>query len=212
MSIDKFTKTPTPIEVVEKVNNVIDAVDGSSFDGYWEAGETIEVGDMRYISGRDNVGYVLSCTQGGVTGDTVPSISDDDISNTGTISTNINNLPGVLGISKGGTGATNSVGILSNLGITAKAAELNFCIGATTNIQDQLDSKLNIDGVASKALSDGSGNVISDTYALKNNPEITGILTAPTINSDSIASNTITVTNLTVSTTLNIPGGKIWIS
>lgn len=44
-------------------------------------------------------------------------------------------------ISKGGTGATTAAGALTNLGITATAAELNYVDGVTSNIQTQLNSK-----------------------------------------------------------------------
>lgn len=45
-------------------------------------------------------------------------------------------------ISKGGTGATTAASALTNLGITATAAELNYCDGVTSNIQTQLDNKI----------------------------------------------------------------------
>ena len=49
------------------------------FDGYWEAGETVEVGDIRYLQGRDNAGYILQCIEAGVTGTTEPTFTEDDI-------------------------------------------------------------------------------------------------------------------------------------
>ena len=51
-------------------------------------------------------------------------------------------------IAKGGTGATTAAGVLSNLGITASAAELSYCQGLTANIQTQLYAiqNQNIDG------------------------------------------------------------------
>lgn len=49
---------------------------------------------------------------------------------------------GALPIENGGTGATTIAGILSNLGITASIAELNYVDGATANIQTQLDGKI----------------------------------------------------------------------
>lgn len=79
MSLDKFNATPSPLQVVEKVNDVIDALGASSFDGYWEAGESVEVGDIRYVEGRDNVGYILECVQAGTTGTTQPSFSSSDV-------------------------------------------------------------------------------------------------------------------------------------
>lgn len=42
-------------------------------------------------------------------------------------------------INKGGTGATIAADALQNLGITATAAELNYCDGVTSNIQTQIN-------------------------------------------------------------------------
>ena len=50
-------------------------------------------------------------------------------------------LTGVLPLNKGGTGATTAEGVLTNLGITATIAELNFVDGVTSSIQEQLNSK-----------------------------------------------------------------------
>ena len=50
-------------------------------------------------------------------------------------------VTGTLAIGNGGTGATTAAGVLTNLGITATAAELNYCDGVTSNIQTQLNSK-----------------------------------------------------------------------
>lgn len=44
-------------------------------------------------------------------------------------------------VAKGGTGATTAAGALANLGLTATAAELNYCDGVTSNIQTQLNGK-----------------------------------------------------------------------
>lgn len=49
---------------------------------------------------------------------------------------------------------------------------------------------------ATKAIQDASGNIITSTYATTANPTFTGTVTAPT---------------MTVTTALNIPGGKLWI-
>ena len=48
---------------------------------------------------------------------------------------------GTLPITRGGTGATTASGILTNLGITATATELNYTDGVTSNIQTQLNNK-----------------------------------------------------------------------
>ena len=44
-------------------------------------------------------------------------------------------------IAKGGTGATTAAGVLTNLGLTATATELNYVDGVTSNIQTQLNNK-----------------------------------------------------------------------
>lgn len=47
-------------------------------------------------------------------------------------------------VSKGGTGATTAAAALTNLGITATATELNYVDGVTSNVQTQLDKKLEL--------------------------------------------------------------------
>jgi len=66
----------------------------------------------------------------------------------------LSSITGTLAIGKGGTGATTAAGALTNLGLTATAAELNvldgitattaelnYCDGVTSNIQTQLNGK-----------------------------------------------------------------------
>ena len=48
---------------------------------------------------------------------------------------------GTLPITRGGTGATTSSEVLTNLGLTATATELNYTDGVTSNIQTQLNGK-----------------------------------------------------------------------
>ena len=52
-------------------------------------------------------------------------------------------------------------------GITATTAELNYVDGVTSNIQTQLNNKLDASGTAAKASKDASGNTITSTYATK---------------------------------------------
>ena len=47
----------------------------NSFDGYWESGENVTAGDVRFLRGRENSGYILECIQDGVTGGAQPSIT-----------------------------------------------------------------------------------------------------------------------------------------
>ena len=60
-------------------------------------------------------------------------------------------IDGTVSIAKGGTGATSAAAALVNLGLTALATELNYCDGVTSNIQTQLDGK--VDTVTGKGLS-----------------------------------------------------------
>lgn len=55
-------------------------------------------------------------------------------------------------ITKGGTGATTAAGVLTNLGITATATELNYMDGVTSNVQTQLDAKAIIKTLTSEDL------------------------------------------------------------
>lgn len=87
MTVEKIVTTPTPLGVTDKINEVITELEGitdSTFQGYWEAGETVEVGDVRYLTGRDNTGYVLECVQAGTTGTEQPIVSDEDLEQVGT--------------------------------------------------------------------------------------------------------------------------------
>lgn len=50
-------------------------------------------------------------------------------------------ITGTIPVANGGTGAITAAGALTNLGLTATAAELNYCDGVTSNIQTQLNAK-----------------------------------------------------------------------
>ena len=91
-------------------------------------------------------------------------------------------------------------------GVTATTAELNYVDGVTSNIQTQLNGKLSTSGTAAKATADASGNTITSTYATKTEVNSKAPTASPTF------TGTVTAPTLTVSTTLNIPGGKIWIA
>ena len=45
-------------------------------EGVWQANEEVEAGDMRYLAGRDNTGYMLEYVGAGTTGQTQPVVPD----------------------------------------------------------------------------------------------------------------------------------------
>lgn len=57
---------------VENIRGYMNTPQGG--EGIWQANETVEVGDMRTLSGRDNTGYMLEYVGAGVTGDTQPIV------------------------------------------------------------------------------------------------------------------------------------------
>ena len=71
---------------------------------------------------------------------------------------------------------------------------------------DDVAGKLDATGTAAKATADASGNTITSTYATKTEVNAKAPTASPTF------TGTVTAPTLTVSTTLNIPGGKIWIA
>lgn len=117
--------------------------------------------------------------------DKINSIIDDKLDKTGTAAS-ATTL----------TGLTATVAELNKMdGVTATTAELNYVDGVTSNIQTQLNGKLG--STAQAADSAKLGGTAASSYAKLASPTFTGTVTVPT---------------LTVSTTLNIPGGKIWIA
>lgn len=91
--------------------------------------------------------------------------------------------------SGGGTGGTN-ITVDSTLSSASTNPVQNKVIYAALN------NKLDKNGVATYAACDSSGNIITDTYAPLDSPDFTG---------------TVTAANVTVSDTLTISGGKVWI-
>lgn len=47
--------------------------------GIWKPNESVSVGDVRYLNGRENAGIVLECTQAGTTGTEQPVVNEDNI-------------------------------------------------------------------------------------------------------------------------------------
>lgn len=74
------------------------------------------------------------------------------------------NVTGTVAIANGGTGATTAAAALTNLGLTATAAELNFVDGVTSAIQTQLNSKLSaVPNASTQVSSLGVGTAASGT-------------------------------------------------
>ena len=73
---------------------------------------------------------------------------------------------GVLEMVRGGTGATTAAGILTNLGLTATIAELNYVDGVTSNIQTQLNGKSNSDHTHNYAGSSSAGGAANSANIL----------------------------------------------
>lgn len=72
-------------------------------------------------------------------------------------------------IAKGGTGATTAAAALTNLGITATAAELNYVDGVTSNIQTQLNGKSSTSHTHSYAGSSSAGGAATSANKLNTN-------------------------------------------
>lgn len=143
-----YTQLPFSDEYIfDDINNCVKFISQTLTDGQKSQART-NIGAM-----SSSVKYAGSSTQGGA------ATSADKLSTARTIRTNLgstsaasfngeNNVtPGVTGtlpIANGGTGATTAAKALSNLGLTATAAELNYTDGVRQNIQTQLDDKLSL--------------------------------------------------------------------
>lgn len=90
-------------------------VEGGVDIGIWKSEETVKVGDVRFLKGRENAGYILECVTAGTTGENQPVISEEDVENAKGL--DIDDLNGIVPIEKGGTGATTAEGALRKLGI-----------------------------------------------------------------------------------------------
>lgn len=56
-----------------------DNYDVGEFEGYWKSNESVSVGDVRFLKGRNNTKYLLECTQAGTTGTEQPVVNEDNI-------------------------------------------------------------------------------------------------------------------------------------
>ena len=87
-------------------------VEGGVDIGIWKSEETVKVGDVRFLKGRENAGYVLECVTAGVTGEHQPVLEG----NVAEEVFDLNNFDGTLSIEKGGTGATTASEACANIG------------------------------------------------------------------------------------------------
>lgn len=72
-------KTINSIEPDDSGNVDLSAMDYAvrSEIGIWKPSESVSVGDVRYLNGRENAGIVLECIQAGTTGSEQPIVSDN---------------------------------------------------------------------------------------------------------------------------------------
>lgn len=120
-------------------------VEGGVDIGIWKSEEAVNVGDVRFLKGRENAGYILECVTAGTTGETQPTFTEADVEDSailmaseeealaGEVDDKImsplqvaNAIKGavfdggsVIPITNGGTGATTAEQARENLGISA---------------------------------------------------------------------------------------------
>lgn len=74
------TKLTIQTGKVKTVNGVEPDTEGNiqitTNEGVWQANEEVEAGDMRYLAGRDNTGYLLEYVGAGTTGTTQPVVPE----------------------------------------------------------------------------------------------------------------------------------------
>lgn len=105
-----------------------------------------------YLVGNADYASQASCLiegskiglSGAVTGTPTEFYGDEDITIPVT-AVDPTKLSDSVPITKGGTGASTAAAALVNLGLSATAAEINYCQGVTSNIQSQLDAINNQD-------------------------------------------------------------------
>ena len=104
----------------------------------WRENETVNVGDVRYLDGRENSGYVLECVEAGTTGNKQPVFSSADLDN----ATDLEYFSGTLPIAHGGTGATTVAGARNNLGLGNTTGALPIANGGTgaTNSKEAINN------------------------------------------------------------------------
>lgn len=54
-------------------------VEGGIDIGIWKSEDAVKVGDIRFLKGRENAGYILECVTAGTTGETQPTFTEADV-------------------------------------------------------------------------------------------------------------------------------------
>lgn len=194
---------PTLINSVKSVNNKTGAIILSASDvgALSTAGGTLTGHVYMQAAPAGSQGYGILKTIDGVeekmhmyisnTG--YPSITfmeNDTEVNRMVLTRNDTRLVKPLHVNSGGTGATTAADALTNLGLTATAAELNYCDGVTSNIQTQLNNKMNTSGTqtlgGSLAINDASNAGYNIGMTRKINSTDYKVLMQPTANSGNL--------------------------
>ena len=186
----------------------------------WVQNDTVEPKDMNRIeqgiadldNGKlDKTATATKATQlatsrtisvsGGVTG-TAQSFDGTANVNIPVTAVNPDVFSKAVPLAKGGTGATTAADALINLGLTATAAELNYCDGVTSNIQTQLNNKAPASHTQAASTITGLAPVAtSGSYNdLANKPSIPAAVTVDTTLN---ASSTNAIQNGAVTTALS---------
>lgn len=203
-SFDKKMSTHT-IKLVDGDNNEVstyefDVIEDISLD-YADAlnkkGGMIRYTDQAKLNGIEAGANNYVHPASGVTAGTYRSVTVDESGHV-TVGTNP-----ILTIAQGGTGATTAASVLTNLGLTATATELNYMDGVTSEVQTQLNNKMSLDGgnmniEAGLAFTDGCISLINSEGSLETVIEHgfidirshdEGIIHTNTLYADMIASN-----------------------
>ena len=95
-----------------KLPDANDNYDIEEFEGYWKSNESVSVGDVRFLKGRNNTKYLLECVQSGITGTEQPTISEDAILVDYSDNTRIGNMRLIFNIAEKDDNEVLATGIL----------------------------------------------------------------------------------------------------
>lgn len=199
-------------------NHTIANVDGlqSSLDGkVSKSGDTM-TGSLNVSKTINDVVYKATLGVSGSGTAYMSHYTDDTEDNYIALSSTDSRANKPWTIASGGTGATTAAGALTNLGITATAAELNkldgvtattaelnYVDGVTSNIQTQLNGKLSTSGTASKAtaLTTSAGSATQPVYFSSGKPVACTYTIGKSVPSNAVFTDTNTKVTNTLATT-----------